>query len=91
MSTSVVEILDNSILRISFVQETHKIFQSAYIFELFCDTLIIAPFTYTNKYFCADNHCVKSVRIWSYSGLHFSAFGLYLSVFIPNAGECGPE
>ena len=21
-------------------------------------------------------HCVKSVRIWSYSGLHFPAFGL---------------
>ena len=33
-------------------------------------------------------HCVKSVRIRSYSGLHFPTFGLntYLSVFSPNAG-----
>ena len=29
-----------------------------------------------------DGHCVKSVRIWSYSGPHFSDF---LSVFSPNA------
>ena len=39
-------------------------------------------------------HCVKSVRIRSYSGPHFPAFGLnteYLSVFSPNAGKCGPE
>ena len=42
-------------------------------------------------------HSVKSVRIWSYSGLHFPIFGLnienteYLSVFSLNAGKCGPE
>ena len=35
------------------------------------------------------DHCVKSVRIRSYSGTHFPAFGLntekpYLSVFSPN-------
>ena len=50
-------------------------------------------------------HCVKSVRIRSYSGPHFPAFGLnaerysdwirrdtpYLSVFSPNEGKCGPE
>ena len=50
-------------------------------------------------------HCVKSVRIRNYSGLHFPAFGLntemhsdlkwrdtpYLSVFSPNTGKCGPE
>ena len=39
-------------------------------------------------------HCVKSVRIRSYSGLHFPAFGLnteYLSVFSLNAEKCGPE
>ena len=29
-------------------------------------------------------HCVKSVRIWSYSGPHFP-------VFSPNAGKCGPD
>ena len=42
-------------------------------------------------------HCVKSVRIWSYSSLYFSAFGLNMdrysiSVCIQsNAGKCGPE
>ena len=45
------------------------------------------------------NHCVKSVRIRSYSGLHFSRIfphsnwirrdTEYLSVFSPNAGKCG--
>ena len=44
-----------------------------------------------------EAHSVKSVRIWSYSGLHFPIFGLnienteYLSVFSLNAGKCGPE
>ena len=41
------------------------------------------------------SHCVKSVHDRSYSGPHFSAFGLnterrdtpYLSVFSPNAGR----
>ena len=34
----------------------------------------------------------KSVRIRSYSGPYFPAFGLdYLSVFSPNAGKYGPE
>ena len=39
-------------------------------------------------------HCVKSVRIRSYSGPYFPAFGLnteYLSVFSQNAGKYGPE
>ena len=42
------------------------------------------------------SHCVKSVRIWSYSGRHFSRicphwteYGEYLSVFSPNAEKCG--
>ena len=38
----------------------------------------------------SDNHCVKSVRIRSYSAPHFPAFGLnteYLSVFSPNGGK----
>ena len=30
-------------------------------------------------------HCVKSVRIWSYSGPY------YLSVFSPNVGKCGAK
>ena len=36
-------------------------------------------------------HCMKSVRIWSFSSPYFPAFGLnkrdteYLSVFSPNA------
>ena len=36
------------------------------------------------------SHCVKSVRIRSYSDPHFPTFGLkteYLSVFSPNAGK----
>ena len=42
-------------------------------------------------------HCVKSVRIQSYSGPHFPPFGMntgdapYLSVFSPNAGKNRPE
>ena len=32
----------------------------------------------------AVNHCVKSVRIWSFSGPHFPTFGL-------NTGKYGPE
>ena len=49
---------------------------------------------------CEILHCVKSVRIRSYSGPIFPAFGLntkryrvteYLSVFSPNARKCGPE
>ena len=44
------------------------------------------------------SHCVKNVRIWSYSGPHFPAFSCirteyeeiqYLSVFSPNALKCG--
>ena len=44
-----------------------------------------------------NKHCVKSVRIRSYSGPHFAAFRLnrrdteYLSAFSPNAGKYGPE
>ena len=48
-----------------------------------------------------DIHYVKSIRIRSFSGPYFLAFGLntewiqkdteYLSIFSPNAGKCGPE
>ena len=31
-------------------------------------------------------HCMKSVRIWNYSG-----YTSYLSVFSLNAGKCGPK
>ena len=41
-----------------------------------------------NVYKLAHIHCVKTVRIWSYSGPYFPA---YLSVFSPNAGKWGPE
>ena len=37
-------------------------------------------------------HCVKSVRIWSYSGLYFAAFGLNAEryeVFLRIQSECG--
>ena len=52
---------------------------------------------YFFRNFSAHIHSMKSVRIWSYSGLHFPAFGLnvrdteYLFVFSLNAGNCGPE
>ena len=39
------------------------------------------------------SHCVKSVRIRSYSGLHFPALRLkygYLSIFSPNVEKYGP-
>ena len=42
-------------------------------------------------------HCVRSVSIWNYSGLHFPHSNWirrdtsYLSVFSPNAGKCRPE
>ena len=45
----------------------------------------------------ADYYCVKTVRIWSFSGPYFLAFGLnterysYLSVFNLNAGKYRPE
>ena len=37
-------------------------------------------------------HCVKSVRIWSYSGPHFPAFGLNMERFgvsLRIQSECG--
>ena len=42
--------------------------------------------------FPRNQHCAKSVRIWSYSGPHFAAFGLntkYFSVFSANVRKCG--
>ena len=43
-----------------------------------------------------NSHYVKRVRIWSFSGSHFPAFGLnrdtpFLSIFSPNAGKYGSE
>ena len=45
-----------------------------------------------------ERYCVESVRVRSYSGPYFPAFGLnkdritpYLSLFSPNAGKYGPE
>ena len=41
--------------------------------------------------------CLKSVRIWSYSGPYFPTFGLkqkdivYISVFSAKTGKYGPE
>ena len=48
----------------------------------------------TGKYDCVINtkemHYVKSVRIRSFSGPYFPAFGLNFPVFSPNAGKYGP-
>ena len=65
----------------------------------------LAVFKLVRKKWLID--CVKNVRIRSYFGPHFPAFGLnterygefstlglnteYLSIFSPNAGKCGPE
>ena len=44
-----------------------------------------------------SNHCVKSLCIWSFSGLYFPTFEWirkdtqYFFVFSPNAGKYGPE
>ena len=48
------------------------------------------------KIMTCQHHFIKSVRIQSYSGPHFSAFGLntereYLSVFSLNGGKCRPN
>ena len=49
------------------------------------------------SYVPVEPQCAKSVRIRSFSGPYFPAFGLnrrdtlYLSVFSPNAGKYGPE
>ena len=44
----------------------------------------------------SDILCMKSVRIQSYSGPHFPAFGMNTersgeSLFSPNVGKYGPE
>ena len=47
---------------------------------------------YLLKGFLYDTHYVKSVRIWSFSGPHFPAFGLNMerySVFLRIQSECG--
>ena len=51
--------------------------------------LLIKKFNYENE---NDLRCVKSVRVRSNSGPHFSTFGLNTeTVFSQNAGKCGPE
>ena len=44
------------------------------------------------KFLSPRRHCVKSVHVWSYSGLHFPAFGLnteWYGVCLPIQSECG--
>ena len=36
-------------------------------------------------------HCVKSVRIWNYSGPYFPTFGLNMEKYGVNGGKYGPE
>ena len=50
-------------------------------------------FTLLHKLIKSD-HCVKSVRIRSFSGLYFPTFGLNTEryfVLSPNVGKYGPE
>ena len=42
-------------------------------------------------FFQIHKHCVKGVRIRSYFGPHFPAFGLNTERHCPGAGKCGPE
>ena len=54
--------------------------------DFFCKKRVIFIF------FCCTCHCVQSVRIWSYSALHFSSCGLNTerySVSIRIQFECG--
>ena len=52
--------------------------------------------SYLLSYFI-DRHCVKRVRVRSYSGPHFPHLDWirrdtpYLSLFSPNVEKCGPE
>ena len=68
-----------------------------FYFSIYSILHILLQFTpiYTNMLL---QHCVKGVRIRSYSSPYFPACGLnteretpYLSVFSPNAGKCEPE
>ena len=68
-----------------------------FYFSIYSILHILLQFTpiYTNMLL---QHCVKGVRIRSYSSPYFPACGLnteretpYLSVFSPNAGKCKPE
>ena len=58
---------------------------------------LLTKFSYWAIQICQNQgsiHCVKNVRIRSYSSPHFPAFGLNTErhfVLSPNAGKCGPE
>ena len=59
-------------------------------------TLLLIPLPTEKPPLPPQLHCVKSVRIRSYSGQHFPAFGLNAGRssecgISPNTGKCGPE
>ena len=81
-----------SLLSNRFVQLSHTNGDS--------NILIILRCSYKIKALRKAKYCVKSVRIRSFSGAYFPAFGLirrdspynlYLSVLSANAGKYGPE
>ena len=49
--------------------------------EIFCNPF---PLKISETKFCNVNHCVKSVRIRSFSGPYFPAFGLNTEIFSAN-------
>ena len=53
-----------------------------YFFSI--NNLLTGPFVNVKVLTDGAIHCVRSVRIWSYSGPYFSVFSL-------NAGKYGPE
>ena len=52
--------------------------------------LVIKSFTETGDYQLTKIHCVRSVRIWSFSGPYFPAFRLNTEIwiFLRTQAEC---
>ena len=58
----------------------HRVSASCQLFDISIQTKIKELFL-SSESVCLqlqhkDTHCVKSIRVWSFSGLHFPAFGL---------------
>ena len=80
------DILDSSGWSIKYVNHQCKRFAQSKIMQLLCHI------SFSNKHefptIWKSSHCVKSVRVWSFSGPYFSAFGLY-GVYVHIQFECG--
>ena len=65
------------ILKVKYFQVKRTTEKEARVMNCFCGM------------FKRQKHCVKSVRIRSYSGPHFPAFSHIRTEFSPNLGKCG--